>query len=119
MRSFALTLVAWVLTSACSLAGPGSPSEDVLARGPTAAAAPPPIAAGQHRPPTAVTTITCRSRTDCEPEQVCVATRPGISECLERRDVAIDAPADGPEGQLAPPAGMLSGSGRLPPEGKR
>src|SRR5688572_32758493 len=87
MRSFALTLVAWVLTSACSLAGPGSPSEDVLARGPTAAAAPPPIAAGQHRPPTAVTTITCRSRTDCEPEQVCVATRPGISECLERRDV--------------------------------
>lgn len=54
----------------------------------------------------------CRSRSDCGSAEVCVAVRPGLSECQPALSAPEAAPPAGPNGQLAPPAGMLRGVAR-------
>jgi hypothetical protein len=117
MRLLAVALVTCLLGLATGCVSPTPSEETLLSERPTDELATP--AASPNDNGTSATPVrplpeaTCRGRTDCGPEEVCVARRPGISECVTLLEAGEEEPADGPEGQLAPPAGMLRGDARF------
>jgi|GEM_PF-4263084 len=104
MRSITVTLLGCLLGTGC-VSAPGNPNEDVLVPGP--------VADVSETPSAPLPTKTCRGRSDCGSDEACVATLPGISECLTLAEAGEEEPADGPDGQMAPPAGMLRGAARF------
>jgi hypothetical protein len=118
MRSITVTLLGCLLGTGC-VSAPSNPNEDVLVPGPVAdlsetpSAGPDESIASSPLEAHPLPTNSCRGRSDCGSDEACVATLPGISECLTLAEAGEEEPADGPDGQMAPPAGMLRGAARF------
>lgn len=52
----------------------------------------------------------CATQDDCAAGELCVAMTPSVAECVAASDAPeLQAPARGPQGQPAPPIGLLDG----------
>lgn len=52
----------------------------------------------------------CATQDDCAADELCVAMSPSVAECVAASDAPeLEAPPRGPQGQPAPPIGLLDG----------